>query len=185
MNKLTRFIQTFLMVDFFVVVPSMVSFSYFGSAIGRLRDIIGLNIMIWFAVLILFLIMLVFVPRVREKTLKRLANLKDRDEREEYITGKAARSSYIATLSLTIFLLFFSVYSVELARAPNPLKNNKKQLTISMSIGYHVFDKPQETNPNREIIFSTEQWVPSKATMLLMLLFWQLLIFNLTARKEQ
>lgn len=70
-------------------------------------EVLSWNLMLWFAVLIMFLFLLVLIPSAREKTLIRLANLKVRDEREQFITGKAARSAYISSLSLLIVLLFF------------------------------------------------------------------------------
>jgi hypothetical protein len=46
----------------------------------------------------------------QETTLRRIANIRDRDEREEFLTGQAARVSYLSTLAAGIFLLFLSAF---------------------------------------------------------------------------
>ncbi len=81
-----------------------------------LWEILSWNLMLWFLILILFLILLVAFPTVREKTLKRLANLKDSDEREECITGKASKTAYISTLSLMMLFLLFSIFTLNVHR---------------------------------------------------------------------
>jgi hypothetical protein len=49
-----------------------------------LWEALAWNLMLWFSALPLFLILLMAAPSAREKTLKRLANLKDEDEREHH-----------------------------------------------------------------------------------------------------
>src|SRR5258708_7039786 len=94
MNKIIRFIQNYLVIGLFFVIFLMASsyLSYLqnnsassASVVAKVfSEILSWNMIIWFATLIIFLIMLVTIPAVREKTLKRLANLKERDEREQY-----------------------------------------------------------------------------------------------------
>ncbi len=91
--------------------------------------------------------------------MKRLANLKERDEREEWITGRASRAAYLASLSLMILALFFSVFSFDISRS-------------AVSIGLHFS------------FFEGTGIAFSKAGLVLVLLVWQLLTFNLAARRE-
>lgn len=193
-NKIIRFIQTYLVVGLPLVIACMVWETFHpqneilkdATIITRmLWEVLAWNLMLWFVVLILFLIMLVAVPNAREKTLRRLANLKERDEREEYITGKASRAAYISTLSLMIFFLFFSIFSFNIYRTPNK-STNRKPLTVGISIGFNLLDKySAEDNPKREMLFKSKDFSLSPSAIILILLSWQLLIFNLTARKEQ
>jgi Ca2+/Na+ antiporter len=148
-------------------------------------ELLSWNLMLWFVVLILFLILLVALPDVREKTLKRLANLKERDEREQLITGRASRAAYISTLSLMILLLFISVFSLNIYRVPEKDAVDGKTGTLTIGLGFSLLDKPHvETNSENKVIFESKDIPLSKTAIILILLIWQLAIFNWTARRE-
>lgn len=192
MIKMIRFIQTYLLVAFPFVIACMVwQTIYPGTPTSFVSKIIvellGWNLMIWFAVLILFLFLLVLLPSVREKTLRRLANLKERDEREEYITGKASRSAYVATLSLMIFFLFFSMFSFNIYRSPEQAALTGKRHTAAIQVGFSLLDNKPAINDSQygEPLFKSKNFSLSTTAILLILISWQLLAFNLAARKEQ
>lgn len=196
MNKITRIIQTYLLIAFPFVLACML-WQMFSPDTWKSTDVsaftkmlwqaLGINLMLWFVMLIIFLAMLIIFPRVREKTLRGLANLKERDEREEYITGKASRAAYISILSLTIFFLFFSLVSFNIYRVPENQAVNGKRTFATLSIGFSLQDKtqaPDTTLSQKEILFSSKNFSLSISSILILLLAWQLGIFNLTARKE-
>lgn len=128
MNKLIRFIQNYLIIALPFVIACMIwstvspeeQFLAEASTLTTMIwNALSINLMGWFAILVLFLTLSVIAPSIREKTLRRLANLKERDEREQYITGQASRAAYISTLSLTLFFLFFSIFSLKSKRLIN------------------------------------------------------------------
>lgn len=197
MNKVIKYIQVYLILGFPFVVACMVwntvnpqIANTIGFSVKNLAwHILAFNLMLWFCVLILFLISLIVLPSVREKILCSLANIKERDEREEYITGKAARSAYISNLGLLIFLLFFSIFSVNINYSPeNPVG---KQKTLQIGLGFSLFENKSEAKntdkniiQNKTILDSTHYSL-SKTSILLILLAWQVISFNLAARKEK
>lgn len=193
MNRLIRFIHVYLLVGLPFVIACMI-WSGSRSQADVLQnaslfaktswEILSWNLMIWFSVLIIFLAMLVVIPSVRENTLRRLANLKERDEREEYITGRASRAAYISTLSLIIFFLFFSLCSISVYRVPKDTMH-KENITVNIHMGFSLWEgsKP-ENNPEGKVLFASKDIMPSSSTILIILLAWQFLIFNYTARKE-
>lgn len=194
MNKIFRIIQTYLIYAFPLVLVVM-AWSTLNSSIDLAGDVgfitkiswevLSWNLMIWFGVLIAFLIALVVWPPAREKTLKRLANLKERDEREQYITGKASRTAYISTLSLLVLLLFFSIFSLNVKRLPEAEAVNGKKGSISIGLGFNLLDKPKfETSADGRVVFESKDIPLSKTAILLILLVWQIAAFNITARKE-
>jgi hypothetical protein len=195
MNKLVRLIQTYLLIGLPFVLACMARKSITPSEMmlqetfrftNILWEILSFNLMLWFTVLIIFLAMLVAVPSVREKTLRRLANLKERDEREEYITGKASRAAYISTLSLMIFFLFFSIFSFSYYRVPENQAIHGKRNTISVNAEFNLLGDSQIIySPGTEMVFTTKNLSLSPASILFILIGWQLLAFNLAARKEQ
>lgn len=143
-------------------------------------EMLSWNLIGWFAVLILFLLVVVLVPGVRDKTLKRLANLKERDEREQFITGNAARTAYISTLSLTIFLLFLSIFSFKIYRVSEEEAINGKAGMASIELGFELLDNsPSENN----IIFESKNIALSKSALILGLIIWQLVAFSVSARR--
>lgn len=148
-------------------------------------ELLSWNLVLWFAALIVFLISLVFFADARERTLKRLANLKERDEREEQITGKAARAAYISTLSLLILLFFVSIFSIQIQKIPESEAANGRTGTLSIGLGFSLLDeRKSEVSTPAGQIFETKDIPLSKSTILLIIIVWQLLIFNLTAKKE-
>lgn len=194
MNKPIRWIQSYLLYSLpFVLIcmvwgtirPEQESSTESMFFTKALWELLSWNLMLWFSVLFLSLILLVFLPEAREKTLKRLANLKERDEREQFITGQASRAAYISSLSLMILLLFLSVFSLNIYRVPEKEAIHGKTGTVAIGFGFSLLDKPHvEMSPERKVIFESKEIPLSKAAIILILILWQLAIFNFTARKE-
>jgi hypothetical protein len=194
MNKVLRFMQAYLIIGLPFVMAIIVWQSIHPSIEGIkgnalltfLWQALGINIMAWFSVLILFLLVLLIAPSVREKTLRRLANLQERDEREEYITGKASRASYIASLSMLLFFLFVSLFSLRITTISPEQSINGHRHQVSLRVGYSLLNRDKiEKKTDENIMFDSENISLSSSSILLILLSWQLLTFNYTARKEK
>lgn len=147
-----------------------------------LADVLSWNLMFWFAALAFFLVVLLLWPVARERTLKRLANLKERDERELLITGRAARSAYIASIALLICLLFFSVFSLTLRENPPDAAFGRH--TVSIGLELKFLDEPRETQNTAGSIVDISGLPLSKPAIILLLLLWQLGAFSLSARRQ-
>lgn len=192
MNKVYRYLQAYLVYGFLPVVALILWTVFFmpdtveHSFIVRLViELLSYHLMLWFSSLIVFMIFMAFIPDVRERALRRLANLNERDEREEYITGKAARASYVATLGLTLLFLFFSLFTFSYSTLEKS-SPEKPGHSIAVGFGYRLFaDVVTDKQPVKGItrIIDTSSYALSSSTLLLVLLAWQLLIFNLSARK--
>ncbi|MBA2655035.1 MAG: hypothetical protein H0U71_08245 [Gammaproteobacteria bacterium] len=188
MSKLTRYIQSYLLFGFpFVVTAILWDPSKIGNGfIGFTQKFLSGHLVFWFSVLTLFLIMLVIVPNVREITLRRLANIKERDEREEHITGKASRVTYISTLSLLLLLFFYSIFSVNIKTLPENQTYHGKHRVASLNLGFSIFEEKNKNDPKEGFtLFDSKNMSLSTASILLILIAWQLIIFNYVARKEQ
>ena len=195
MNTLSRYMQNYLIYGFPFMI-GLIIWSIFLEAhsiitdsniiLRILNELLSYNLMLWFTVLVLYMVFLVIIPSVRNRTLSRLANLQERDEREEYITGKAARAAYIATLSLTLFFLFFSLTSFNFSKLTQT-KPQQPKLAVNIGIHYNFFSsteikKTPEVQANT--IFDSKEFSLSSSTILIIFLGWQLLMFNLAARRE-
>jgi hypothetical protein len=199
MNKITRYIQNYLLYGFIFVVALLIWsawIGYFsphsniadsGVIIRILQNLLSFNIMLWFVMLFLYMFFLVALPSFRDKALRRLANLQERDEREEYITGKSARASYVATLSLLLFFLVFSLININLSKL-HQTDPKKPKHTLGIGFHYSFFNNSEIKKISNEqitTIFDSSEYLPSSATLILMLLGWQLLVFNFAARRER
>ena len=192
MNKLSRYIQNYLVYGFLPVVGLIIWSVFLNHNVAEsnlflwiLHEALSYNTMIWFVAFMLFMVSMVIVPNVREKALRRLANLQEKDEREEYITGKAARSSYIATLSLTLFFLFFSMFNFNYSTLEKT-SPEKPGHSVTIGFGYRLFAETvsdKQTVKGVSPIFDSTTYALSGSTLLLILLAWQLIFFNLSARK--
>lgn len=196
MNKTLRLIQSYLVIGLPFVIIFMIwntihtqnEIFLDASVIKKIIfNTLVVNLVLWFIVFIAFLIILVIMPSAREKTLRRLANLKERDEREEYITGKASRATYLSTLSIMILFLFFSVFSFNLYKIPkNQAENEHHKLSFNIGLRFSLLNPPSvEKTPDGEVLFESNYISLSKSAIILILICWQLLVFNLTARRIQ
>jgi hypothetical protein len=195
MNKTIRAVQTYLVLAFPFVIAVAVWHSLQQNNVGVLDqrsifatvawEILSWNLMLWFAVLFGFLVALVFSSEAREATLTRLANIKDRDEREKYITGQAARSAYLSTLSIMILLLVLSVVNLRVTNLPAGTQVDGKTKAVSIGINLSLTEETQLSSDSKEQAMVESKGIPlSKTAIIFALLAWQLFMFNRTARKE-
>jgi hypothetical protein len=195
MNRTIRAVQTYLVLAFPFVIAVAVWHSLQQNNLGVLDqnsifatiawEILSWNLMLWFVGLFAFLVALVFSSEAREATLTRLANIKDRDEREKYITGRAARSAYLSTLSIMILLLVLSVVNLKVTNLPDGAQADGKTKAVSIGINLSLTDDTQLGTDKKEQALVESKGIPlSKTAIIFALLTWQLFMFNRTARKE-
>jgi len=193
MKTLNKLIQRFLIFVSPVVLATMIWGTYqsdtdirrTGSiAIKMLWEVMSWSLMLWFLLLFVFMILLVFRKDTQESTVKYLAGLKERDEREEIIMGLAAKRSFTATAGLLIFLLFLSCFTLTIAKIPpNQTVDGKKS---SLSLGFHFTgtENRESIFPEGQIIYEHHDLPLSKSAILLLVLLWQLATFRIRARRE-
>lgn len=190
MRSIVKIFSYYLVITFPAVILVLASgispINRLVSDTSPLWDMVSIVFISWFVILFLFLISLILSSTARENTLKRLANLKERDEREEYITGKAARAAYISTMSVMIFFLFFSIFNLRVTKLlPNDQLRYGHHYEFQMSVDYNFFSKATKNNiTDATVLFDSGRFYPSSASIIFILLGWQLLSFNLAARKE-
>jgi len=192
MKKFISWIQKYLVVASPVVL-TMVVWSFFQSdseiramnvpLITGLWEVMSWSLILWFACFVTFMVLLVFRKETQEATVKLIAGMKERDEREEVIMGLAARRSFVATTALTLFLLFASCLTLSVARLPDQTIDGKKS---SLSIGFHFSGSDTGSHPSSDgkVTFEHHDLPISKTGILLMVLVWQLCSFRMSARKE-
>ena len=192
MNKINFYIQKYLIWAFPVVVI-MVIWGLFqteldirqqGSfALKAVWEVMSWALIIWFLCLFTFMVLLVLRKDTQEATIKHLAGIKERDEREQMVMGFAARRSFVATTALLIFLFFLSCFTLNVARLTDKTVDVKK---TSLAIGFSFSGTDKKTTPsdNEKVMFEHHDIPLSKSAILLIVLVWQISIFRFKARQE-
>lgn len=192
MKKINSYTQKYL-IWVFPIVLATIFWSLFQSDLEirqqgsipliALWEIMSWALIIWFVCLFLFMVMLVFRKDTQESTIKLLAGLKERDEREQIIMGLAARRSFLATTGLLIVLIFASCLTLTVARLPNNSIDNQKS---SLSIGFNFsgFESPKTPSQDNQVTFEHRDIPLSKSALLLIVLVWQVVTFRISAKKE-
>lgn len=194
MNKFIRILQGYLIFALPFVIGVMGWAAFLGSdtlpagsspAAKFLWETLSTVLILWFVALFVFVTMLAASQTVREATLKRLANVRDRDEREEQITGRAARSSYLSTIGLLVFLIFISGFTLNLTKH-RPTPESPIESKLSLGLKFSLLDKPEApaAAAGGDTVFETRDIPLSKTAILLIVLVWQLGSFRLSARRE-
>jgi len=195
MIRLSKFIQNYLLWAF----PFVAVCATWGTLVGKeptqdpnlsgfmafMWEVLSYNLMFWFAMLMFFFLLLVIHSGVREQTLKRISNIKDRDEREEQITGRASKRAYISTFAFLIMLLFLSVFDVKISQIPTEEQVAGKTRTLSIGMGFEIFDKPEiKSSADGHVIFEAKDIPLSKSSIILLVLGWLIVSYNLNVRRE-
>ncbi|MCE3014145.1 MAG: hypothetical protein LW878_13880 [Proteobacteria bacterium] len=192
MEKLNLWIQKYLVWVFPNVVATTV-WDYFQSdteiramnsfLLTALWEVMSWGLIIWFLCLFIFMVLLVFRKDTQELTIKRLAGIKERDEREEIITGHAARRSFVSTTSFLIFLFFLSSMQVNIARNPDQAVDGKKS-SLTLGLKFSPTDEPKTVSEDGKVIYEHRDIPLSKSAILLLVLVWQVASFRFRVRRE-
>jgi hypothetical protein len=90
------------------------------------NTVTGLLIAVWMISALYIAFSLVLSRRFREQLLKRFVRMRERDEREEMIVGKAAKNVFLFNLALLILLLILNLIQVQVTRlAPEHMIDGK------------------------------------------------------------
>jgi hypothetical protein len=152
------------------------------SVSNILLNILGFLTFLWVFILWYFFSVMIFSSKLRESILTKLSKVKERDEREEFIVGRAAKATFLSTMALTIFMLLLSGFNIKLVKGKQI--NSKKHISISYEFGLleKNIKKPAE-NKLEEILFSSSDYSLSKSSLLLFILFWHLISFHIFSYK--
>jgi len=123
----------------------------------------------------------------RAETLARLADFKERDEREIYLTAQAARNSFLTTLALLVLLFCLSVFRVSVFRTTEPQVPNGKTGTISLGLDLDILKSSNvPASPNISQNYFDYQGLPlSSAAVVFALIIWQIGSFKYFMRHSQ
>lgn len=162
---------------------------YYGVFINTLARIAIYQFVIWIMVSLLFSITMFFSKNNREIFIRRLSGLsglKERDEREVQIIGKALRTSYLSTITILLFLLFVSLFYVQYhTKSDDNPERGKYPSALFINTGFPFLDsKAFVTQKEGYDVFLEFDSLPlSKSGLILILLVWQIVSFRIVSRR--
>ncbi len=141
----------------------------------------------WMAFAVYLSVRLMVSSAFRDKVLAKLTFIRERDEREVILTGKAARTTLLTSLAILIFLFCLSCLQVSIYRVPPEKAINGKTGMISLGFGFKLLEDSEQKAPDRGVvqqdIFSYKGLPISGTTIILVLIIWQIISYNYSMRR--
>lgn len=190
--------DSLLLKIFLVGVPIMAGmgiFAYFyangmvkhSGFIEYMNGLAGLLIAIWMLLSLYLSARLVLCGEFRDMVMSGLTFVRERDERESMLAGKAAKTAFLTTLSLLVFLFFLSCFHVSVYRVPQEYAVDGKTGHITLGVGFNLLDRDSRELPEsmarRMDIFSYTGLPLSSSAVILILIVWQLVSYNCSMRR--
>jgi len=158
-----------------------------GGFIEYMNGFAGLLIAAWMALSLYLSIRLVVSGPFRDKVMSRITFIRERDERESMLTGKAAKTAFLTTLSLLVLLFFLSCFQVSVYRVPPEQAVEGKTGFITLGIGFDILEHSNQDRPENVVqrmdIFSYTGLPVSSTVIILVLIIWQLVSYNYSMRR--
>ncbi|MCE5286319.1 MAG: hypothetical protein LLG02_10795 [Pelosinus sp.] len=162
----------------------IVSASYY---IRLLYNLAGFIFAVWMVLSIYLGICLMFSEKFREKVLAKLTLLKERDEREAMLTGKAAKTTMLTTIAILLFLFCLSCFQVSVYSVPPEQAINGKSNVISLNFKFSVL---KDSSPaissdviKKSNIFEYNGLPISGSAVIIGLIMWQIIAYNYSMRR--
>ncbi|NPU86352.1 MAG: hypothetical protein HPY65_17880 [Syntrophaceae bacterium] len=191
--------DTVLLKVFLYGLPVGVVFAVFGycysqglldrnnAPVSLVNAVSGLFIAAWMVISLYLCFRLTVSEALRDQVISRITFMRERDERESILTGKATKTTFLITLAMLIFLFFLSCIQVSVYRVPPDRAVDGKTGMISLGIGFHLFEADKQELASdalqRENIFSYRGLPVSSEAIMLVLILLQIVSYNSSMRR--
>ena len=178
------------------VVAVLAVFSYFYSEgivkhdadyVRFLNSFAGLVFAVWMMLSIYLSLRLIVSGPFRDQVIAKITFMRERDEREAILTGKATKAAFLTSLAFLILLFCLSCFQVSIYRVPLEKAVDGKTGIVSLGLGFNFLehgkqDRPEDTIQRKDI-FSYRGLPVSSATIILVLIVWQIISYNYSMRR--
>jgi hypothetical protein len=152
-----------------------------------LNSLTGLAFAVWMTLCVYLTVRLMVSGLFRDKVIARLTFMRERDEREAILTGRATRTTFLTSLALLMLLFFLSCFQVSFYRVPPERAVDGRTGVVSLGFGFSLLnhsrqDKPEDAIQKRDIFSYTGLPVSSTAVILI-LIAWQIVSYNYSMRR--
>ena len=141
----------------------------------------------WMMLSIYLSLRLMVSGRFRDMALAKLTFMRERDEREVALTGKATKTTFLTSLAILIFLFCLSCFQVSIYRVPPEKALDGKTGFVTLGFGFNLLErsgqaKADDTIQKKNILSYTGLPV-SSSTVILVLIMWQIISYNYSMRR--
>jgi hypothetical protein len=152
-----------------------------------LNTLAGIIIAAWMVLSLYLSVRLMVSGPFRDQVLAKLTFIRERDEREAILTGKATRTTFLTSLAILIFLFCLSCFQVSIYRVPPERAIHGKTGMVSLGLGFSLLEHPKQDMARdtleRKDIFSYTGLPISSTTVILLLILWQIIYYNYCIRR--
>jgi hypothetical protein len=153
-----------------------------------LNALAGLIVALWMALTLFLSVRLILSGPLRDQVMSRLLFMRERDEREALLTGKATRIVFLTSIATLLFLLCLSCFRVSVYRLPAEKAINGRTGVVTLGLAFDLLQQPAPVKAagqavrNRDIF--TYSGLPlSTPAVVLLFLALQVLSYNCAMRR--
>lgn len=191
----TRLLKIFLYGLPIIAMLAIFAYAYSTGIIRQdvdyyeaLNRFTGLFLAVWVLLAFYLSLRLIISGPFRDQVLARLAFMKESDEREAILTGKATRTTFLTSLAMLILLLFLSCFQFSIYRVPPEEAVNGKTGKVTLGFGFYLLEREKQgkftETGRRENIFSYTGLPISSEAMILLLIAWMITSYNYSIRRS-
>jgi hypothetical protein len=191
--------ESILLKGFLYGLPILVVYAVFSYSIDwknvpqsdnflrTLYDLGGLILGVWMILAVSLSLRLIFSGTFREATLAKLTLIKERDERESFLTGKAAKSTMLASIAILIFLFCLSCFQVYYYTLPPEQVVEGKTKAISLGMRLDLFadeaGKAADAAAGGKSLWLYSGLPFSSSSIILGLIIWQIGFYHFSIKR--
>ena len=188
--------DTILLKVFLYGLPLLVVAAVFASwhatggfgdqgVLGFLNGIAGLIFAIWMTLALYLSVRLMISEAFRDRVLTKLTFVRERDEREVMLTGRATRTTFMTSLAVLIFLFCLSCFQVSVYRVEPEAAVDGNTGRITLGLGFSLLSSARNELPENTIenIFTYSGLPLSGSALILFLILWQVGCYNFSMRR--
>ncbi len=153
-----------------------------------LWTILDCTLLLWIFSLFYLVVKMVLTKSLRDAILIKFAGMKERDERESYISGEAAKFSVLSTMAVMVLLLFFSLlmFYVKVENKNSGLNKHLGTLQVGFNFNPLKEESLASEPPAGEVRTAKYSGIPlSDSIVIMILLIWQIGSYRFFIKKLQ
>ena len=191
--------ESILLKGFLYGLPILVVYAVFSYSVDwknvpqsdnvlrMLYDLGGLILGVWMILAVSLSLRLIFSGNFREATLSKLTLIKEQDERESFLTGRAAKSTMLASIAILIFLFCLSCFQVYYYTLPPEQVVEGKTKVISLGMRLDLFadeaSKAADAAAGGKSLWSYSGLPFSSSSIILGLIIWQIGFYHFSIKR--
>ncbi len=140
----------------------------------------------WTLITFFLTIAMFFSKRLRNDVLSKLSGIKERDEREVQIVGKALKSTYLSTMTILLFLLIISLFNIYIEKkSVDSIEPGQPRNTVMIHMGFNIIDHNAVITQKEgcDEYFEINDLPISSSALIFILMLWQIFSYRHVSRR--